>query len=67
VNSCAYRALALRRGGAVLHATLNGPETMNAIDDERHDELQRLFEACALPQVATSAPAATLPRCGAAT
>ncbi len=43
MNFSAYRAIALRRDGAVLHATLNRPETMNAIDEELHDELQRLF------------------------
>ena len=43
MNSSAYQALALRRDGAVLHVTLDRPETMNAIDEELHADLQRLF------------------------
>ncbi|MFT3754433.1 MAG: enoyl-CoA hydratase/isomerase family protein [Pseudoxanthomonas sp.] len=38
-----YAALTFRRDGGVLHATLNRPETMNAIDDELDLELIRLF------------------------
>ena len=38
-----YQAIKLHRDGAVLHATLNRPDTMNAFDDELHVECERLF------------------------
>ena len=43
MNFSAFNAIAFRRDGGVLHATLNRPEAMNAIDEELHDELERLF------------------------
>ena len=36
-----YRALAFRREGKVLHATLNRPDTLNAFDNELHGEFER--------------------------
>ncbi|MGO9512680.1 MAG: enoyl-CoA hydratase/isomerase family protein [Steroidobacteraceae bacterium] len=38
-----YRAMVFRRDGKVLHATLNRPETLNAIDDDMDRDLARLF------------------------
>jgi hypothetical protein len=38
MNLSDYKSIALRRDGRVLHAMFNRPETMNAIDDELHDE-----------------------------
>lgn len=42
-----FQAIDLRRDGRVLHATLNRPETLNAIDIPMHDELHVLVEAAA--------------------
>lgn len=39
-----YKAMALRRDGRVLQATFNRPETMNALDEEMQDELERLLD-----------------------
>jgi enoyl-CoA hydratase len=38
-----YSAIAFRRDGKVLHATLNRPETLNAIDPAMEADLGRLF------------------------
>lgn len=38
-----YPALSLRRDGLVLHATMNRPETMNAIDDQLDQDLMNLL------------------------
>ena len=38
-----YSAISLRRDGKVLHATLNRPETLNAVDEIMESELQTLF------------------------
>ena len=38
-----YSAIAFRRDGKVLHATLNRPETLNAVDPVMESELHRLF------------------------
>jgi enoyl-CoA hydratase len=38
-----YKAIAFRREGFILHATLNRPETLNAVDEEMEAELSRLF------------------------
>jgi enoyl-CoA hydratase len=38
-----YSAISLRRDGKVLHATLNRPETLNAVDDTMESELGTLF------------------------
>src|ERR1700674_2281539 len=38
-----YSAICLRRDGKVLHATLNRPETLNAVDEIMESELQTLF------------------------
>jgi enoyl-CoA hydratase len=38
-----YSAISLRRDGKVLHATLNRPETLNAVDETMESELQTLF------------------------
>ena len=42
-----FKAIQLRRDGRVLHATLNRPENLNAIDTALHDEILALFEAAA--------------------
>jgi enoyl-CoA hydratase len=38
-----YSAISLRRDGKVLHAILNRPETLNAVDETMESELGRLF------------------------
>jgi enoyl-CoA hydratase len=39
----AFKAIAFRRDGKVLHATLNRPVSLNAIDDDMDRDLARLF------------------------
>ena len=39
----AYKTLAFRRDGKVLHAAFNRPDTLNAIDSDAHADLDRLF------------------------
>lgn len=39
----AYQAIVFRRDGKVLHATLNRPDTLNAIDEHMDRDLARLF------------------------
>jgi enoyl-CoA hydratase len=39
----AFKAIAFRRDGKVLHATLNRPDSLNAIDDDMDRDLARLF------------------------
>ena len=39
----AYKAIVFHRTGKVLHATLNRPDTLNAIDDDMDRDLARLF------------------------
>lgn len=43
MDCAAYGALLLRREGHVLHATMNRPESLNAIDAQLDAELIRLF------------------------
>ena len=43
MNFSNYEAIAFKRDGGVLHATLNRPETLNAIDDTLDRELAQLF------------------------
>ncbi|WP_223448940.1 enoyl-CoA hydratase/isomerase family protein [Pseudomonas sp. BF-R-19] len=43
MNFSRYEAIAFHREGGVLHATLNRPDTMNAIDDTMDRELAQLF------------------------
>jgi enoyl-CoA hydratase/carnithine racemase len=38
-----YKAILFRREGKVLYATFNRPETLNAVDPDMHDDLDRLF------------------------
>lgn len=47
MNFSAYSAIAFRRDGKVLHATLNRPETLNAVDPVMESELARLFDDAA--------------------
>ena len=42
-----YQAIVFKRDGRVLHATLNRPETLNAIDGVLEEELATLFDAVA--------------------
>lgn len=42
-----FPSLALHREGRVLHAVLNRPETLNAVDMAMHDELHHLVEFAA--------------------
>lgn len=44
MNFSSYKAIAFRRDGRVLHATLNRPEAMNAVDAELDEDLLRLFD-----------------------
>jgi enoyl-CoA hydratase len=44
VNFDDYKDLSLRREGKVVYAAFNRPETMNAIVDATHDDLDRLFD-----------------------
>lgn len=39
----AFKAIVFRRDGKVLHATLNRPETLNAVDDDMDRDLAHLF------------------------
>jgi len=39
----AFKAIVFRRDGKVLHATLNRPDTLNAIDDDMDRDLAHLF------------------------
>jgi enoyl-CoA hydratase len=43
MNFANFKELALRREGKVLYAAFNRPETMNAIVDAVHDDLDHLF------------------------
>jgi enoyl-CoA hydratase/carnithine racemase len=43
VDLGAFKAIVFRRDGKVLHATLNRPETLNAIDDDMDRDLAHLF------------------------
>ena len=43
MNPSGFKSIAFRRDGRVLHAMLNRPEEMNAIDDAMHEEIERLF------------------------
>lgn len=43
MNFADYHSLLLERRNKVLYATMNRPETMNAVDDRMDFELQRLF------------------------
>jgi enoyl-CoA hydratase len=39
-----YQSIVFRRDGRVLHATFNRPDTLNAIDEQLHNELSRLCD-----------------------
>src|ERR1700730_1526547 len=39
-----YHAIALKREGRVLYATLNRPETLNAINGELEEDLSAIFD-----------------------
>jgi enoyl-CoA hydratase len=43
MDFASYNAIKFRRDGHVLHATLNRPDTLNAVDPEMEDELSRVF------------------------
>jgi enoyl-CoA hydratase len=43
IDFSSYSSLAFRRDGLVLHVTFNRPETLNAVDDTMHHELERFF------------------------
>jgi len=43
VDFATYQAIKLHRVGAVLHATFNRPDTMNAFDEVLHAECERLL------------------------
>jgi enoyl-CoA hydratase len=43
MNFSDYRAMLFRRDGHVLHATLNRPDTLNAVDADLEHDLGRLF------------------------
>ena len=43
MDFASYKAIKLHRDGAVLHATFNRPDSMNAFDDDLHVECERLF------------------------
>ena len=43
MNFADYKALVLRRAGRVLYATMNRPDTLNAVDDDMDRDLARLF------------------------
>ena len=43
MNFSDYKGIEFRRDGRVLHATLNRPDTMNAIDDVLQPDIDRLF------------------------
>jgi enoyl-CoA hydratase len=43
MNFADYKSLALQRAGRVLYAAFNKPETLNAITDDVHDDLDHLF------------------------
>jgi len=47
MNADEFGAMTLQRKGGVLHATLNRPDTLNAVDNQMHDELHALFEQVA--------------------
>ena len=38
-----YKAIRFRRDGHVLHATMDRPDTLNAVDPEMEDDLARIF------------------------
>lgn len=44
MNFSDYRAIEFRRDGKVLHATFNRPDTLNAVDPELHQDLNRIFD-----------------------
>ena len=43
IDFSSYSSLAFRRDGHVLHVTLNRPDTLNAVDDAMHHDLERFF------------------------
>lgn len=43
-----YRAISLERSGRILYATLNRPQSLNAVDETMHTELARLFVDCSV-------------------
>ena len=45
MNLDAYKSLALRREGRVLHVSFNRPETLNAFDPAMHEDFERLLVA----------------------
>jgi enoyl-CoA hydratase len=44
MDFASYKAIAFRRDGRVLHATLNRPETLNSINAELEEDLASLFD-----------------------
>jgi enoyl-CoA hydratase len=44
MNFSDYKAMLFKREGTVLHATMNRPDTMNAVDPDLDADLVRLFE-----------------------
>ena len=47
MNLSDLQTLQLRRDGKVLVATMNRPDTLNAVDPQMHQELERLFNGVA--------------------
>lgn len=41
-----YKTITFQRDGRILVVTLNRPEKLNAVDEEMHEELARLFTDC---------------------
>lgn len=47
MNLSDFQTLQLRREGKVLHAMMNRPDTLNAVDPQMHHELEQLFNGVA--------------------
>ena len=45
MNLSEYKTLLLRRDGKVLHATMNRPDSLNAVAGQMHHELEQLFNS----------------------